>query len=259
MTEMSDQLTEKASKHFNESMRLVQAGKLEEALESLEEAEKIAHEADYDVVLLHTLKSKGQVLESLGRLDEALETYTSALKINEELLEKDPTNDFYTVIFQTNMNNIGNLGNLLRQEGKFQASKKCYETGLETCQKRLKYQPQSNYYQMYCGNTHNNLGELLAGMGQTEEAKENYEKSLKITDKLLIDFPGDFEYLSDKVMTLNNLGILFSEQGKKEEAKEYFEKALKILEGLHKDFPNNERVKEELNLTRERLERLERL
>lgn len=253
MTETADKLTEKAANRFNESLRLVQAGKLEEALESLQEAENIAREADYDVVLLHTLKSKGQVLESLGRLDEALETYTFALKTTEELLETDPSNEFYTVLLQTNMNNLGNLGNLFRKTGNSQASKQSYETGLEICQKRLKYQPQNDYYQMYCGNTYNNLGELLAGMDQTDEAKENYEKSLKISERLLKDFPGDFEYLSDKVMTLNNLGVLFSEEGQKEEARENFEKAVKILEDLHKDFPNNEKVKEELSSTREKL------
>jgi len=256
MTETSDQFTEKAARLMNESLHLVQSGKLGEALKSLQEAERIAREADYDVVLLHALKSEGQILETLGRLDEAQETYTYALRTTEELLETDPTNDFYTDILQANMSNIGNLGNLLRQKGKFQESRQCYEIGLEICQKRLKYQPQSDYYQMYCANTYNNLGELLAGMGQTEAAKESYEKSLKITEKLLIDFPGDFEYLSDKVMTLNNLGILFSEQGQKEGAKENFEKSLKILEGLHKDFPNNEKVKEELNLTHERLKAL---
>jgi len=256
MTETADQLTEKAARRFNESLRLVQEGKLEEALESLQEAEKIAREADYDVVLLHALKSKGQVLESLDRFDEAQETYIFALKTTEELLETDPKNEFYTVLLQTNMNNIGNLGNLLRQKGNFQASKQCYEIGLEICQKRLKYQPQNDYFRMYCGNTYNNLGELQAGMGQTEEAKENYEKALNISENLLKDFPGDFEYLSDKVMTLNNLGILLSEGGQKEDAKENFEKALKTLEGLNKDFPNNEKVKEELSLTRKRLEGL---
>lgn len=256
MTETADQMTEKAAKCFNESLRLVQEGKLEEALESLQESEKIAREADYDVVLLHALKSKGQVLEYLGRLDEALETYTLALKTTVELLETDPKNEFYTVLLQTNMNNIGNLGNLFRSKGNYQASRQSYETGLEICQKRLKYQPQNDYYRMYCGNTFNNLGELLAGMGQTEEAKENYEKSLKISEQLLKDFPGDFEYLSDKVMTLTNLGILFSEQGQKEGARKNFEEALKVLEGLNKDFPNNAKVKEELNLIRERLEGL---
>jgi tetratricopeptide (TPR) repeat protein len=228
MTETADQLTKKAAKLFNESLSLVQAGKLEEALESLEVAEKIAREGKEDAVLLHALKSKGQILESLGRLDEALETYTFALKSNEELLESDPKNELYLTLLQMNMNNIGNLGNLYRQTGNSQASKQSYETGLEACQKRLKNQPQTDYYQMYCGNTYNNLGELLAGMGQTEEAKENYEKSLKISENLLKDFPGDFEYLSDKVMTLNNLGILLSEEGQKEEAKDNFEKALSI-------------------------------
>lgn len=256
MTETADQLIEKAANRFNESLRLVQAGKLEEALESLQEAEKIAREAENDAVLLHALKSKGQILETLGRLDEALETYTFALKINEKLLETDPKNELYLTLLQMNMNNIGNLGNLFRQTGNSQASKESYETGLDICQKRLKIQPQNDYYQMYCGNTYNNLGELLAGMGLTEEAKENYEKSLKISEKLLNDFPGDFEYLSDKVMTLNNLGILFSEEEQKEEARENFKNALKILEGLSKNFPDNARIKEELSLTRERLEGL---
>ncbi len=222
-------------------MHLIQAGKLEEALESLQKAEKVAREAENDVVLLHTLKLRGQILESLGRLEEALETYTFALKTNEELLETDPEDELYLDLFQMNLNNIGNLGNIFRRTGNSQASKQSYETGLEICQKRLESQPENDYYQMYCGNTFNNLGELLAGMGQTEEAKENYEKALKIYEKLLKDFPGDFEYLSDKVMTLNNLGTLFSEEGQKEEAKENFKKALKILESLSKDFPENQR------------------
>lgn len=256
MTGTSDQLAEKAANSFNESLRLIQAEKLEEALASLEDAENFAREADYDVVLLHALKSKGQILQSLGRLEAALETYTSALEITEELLETDPKNEFYNVLLQTNMNNIGNLGNLLRERGNTEASKQSYETGLEFCQKRLKLQPQSDYYRMYCGNTHNNLGELLAGIGQTEAAKENYEKSLEISDNLLKDFPGDFEYLSDKVMTLNNLGILFAKEGKTAEARENFEEAIVILEGLNRDFPENQRVKEELQSTRERLETL---
>ena len=90
MAETSEQLTEKAAKRFNESLDMTQAGKLEEALEFLQKAEKAAREAENGVVLLHTLKLRGQILESLGRLEEALETYTSALKTNEELLETYP-------------------------------------------------------------------------------------------------------------------------------------------------------------------------
>ncbi len=254
MTETSEQSTEKAVKRFNESLDLIQVGKLEEALEFLPKAENAAYEAGNDAVLLHTLKLRGQILESLGRLEEALETYTFALKTNEELLETDPEDELYLDFLQMNLNNIGNLGNMFWRTGNSQSSKQSYETGIEICQKRLESQPENYFYQMYAGNTLNNLGELLAGMGQTEEAKENYEKALKIYEKLLEDYPGDQEYLSDTVMTLNNLGTLFSEEGQKEEAKENFKKALEILETLSKDYPENRKIKEELSLTRGELE-----
>ena len=57
-------------------------------------------------------------------------------------------------------------------------------------------------------------------------------------------------------MTLNNLGTLFSEKGQKEEAKENFKNALEILELLSKNYPENKELKEELYLTREKLEGL---
>ena len=57
-------------------------------------------------------------------------------------------------------------------------------------------------------------------------------------------------------MILNNLGTLFSEKGQKEEAKENFKKAFEILETLSKKDPENKKLKEELSLTREKLETL---
>ena len=62
----------------------------------------------------------------------------------------------------------------------------------KSAEKRLEFQPENEFYQMYAGNTLNNLGELLAGMGQTEEAKENYEKALKIYENLLKNYPGNW-------------------------------------------------------------------
>jgi tetratricopeptide (TPR) repeat protein len=256
MPEIPEQLREEAIKHFNESLDLMQEGRLEGALESLQKAEKTAHEAKDGAVLFHTLKVRGQMLQSLGRLEEALETYTFSLRTDEKLLETDPENKLYLDALRMNLNNIGNLGNIFWRMGKFQSSQQSYEVGLEICQKRLNAHPKNEFYQMYAGNTLNNLGELLAGMGQTEEAKENYEKALKIYENLLKNYPGDMEYLSDKIMTLNNLGTLFSEKGQKEEAKENFKKALEILKTLSEKNPENKQLQEELSLMREKLEAL---
>ena len=252
----AEKLREEAVKYFNETLDLMQKGRIEEALESLQTAEKIAQEAKDGAILFHTLKVRGQLMQSLGRLEEALETYTFSLRTCEKLLSTDPENKLYLDTLLMNLNNIGNLGNIFQRAGNFQSSQKCYEIGLEICRKRLDARPESEFYLMYAGNTLNNLGELLAGMGQTEEAEEKYEKALKIQEKLLKSYPENTEYLSDAAMILNNLGTLFSEKGQKEEAKENFKKAFEILETLSKKDPENKKLKEELSLTREKLESL---
>ena len=256
MAETSEQLREEAVKHFNESLDLIRSEKLEKSLEPLQKAEEAAREAQSDVILLHVLKLRGQILEYLGRLEEALEIYTFALKTNEKFLERDPENELFLDILEMDLNSIGNLGNKFRGIGNFQFSKRSYETGLGICRKRLEFQPENDFCRTYAGNTLNNLGELLAEKGQTEEAKENYEKALGIYEKILKDYPGDFEHISDKVMTLQNLGILFSKNGQKEEAKENLKKALEIMESLRKSYPENRKIKEEISLTQEKLKAL---
>ena len=72
--------------------------------------------------MFHTLKVRGQLLQSLGRLEEALETYTFSLRTSEKLLETDPENKLYLDTLLMNLNNIGNLGNIFRRMGNFQSS-----------------------------------------------------------------------------------------------------------------------------------------
>ncbi len=256
MPEKPDRLREEAVKHFNRTIDLMQEGKPEESLEALQKAENAAQEAKSEAILFHTLKARGQILQSLGRLEEALDTYVFSLKISYKSLLEDPANELYTDTIRLNLNNIGNLGNIFQRAGNFILSKQCYETGLEICQKLLDSHPENTFYQMYAGNTLNNLGELLFSKGQLEEAEEKYEKALEIYEKLLQKYPEDTEYLSDKEMTLNNLGILFSQKGQKEAAKKNFKESLEILEILSKKDPRDQKLKEEISLRREKLEKI---
>lgn len=256
MPETPEKLREEAVKYFNKTIDLMQEGKHEESLESLQKAEKAAQEAKNGAILFHTLKARGQILQSLGRLEEAMETYAFSLKTSEKLLSEDPENKLYTDTIHLNLNNLGNLGNIFQRMDNYVLARQCYETGLEICQKLLDSYQENNFYQMYVGNTLNNLGELLFTMGQAEEAGEKYEKTLKIYEKLLQKNPEDMEYLSDKEVTLNNLGILFSEIGQKEEAKKNFKEALGILEILSKKDPRDQKLKEEISLRRKKIERI---
>lgn len=256
MPENPEKLREEAVKYFNKTIDLMQEGKPEESLEYLQKAENAAQEAKNGAILFHTLKARGQILQSLGRLEEAMEIYAYTLKTSEKLLSKDPENKLYTDTLRLNLNNIGNLGNIFQGTGNFALSKQCYETGLEICQNLLNSYPENTFYQMYAGNTQNNLGELLFTMGHAEEAKEKYEEALKIYEKLLQTYPEDAEYLSDKEMTLNNLGILFSEKGQKAEAKKNFKESLEILETLSKKDLRDKKLKEEISLRREKIENI---
>ena len=248
-----EKLREEAVKLFNESIDLMQEGKPEKALESLSKAEKIAQEIKDGAILFHTLKVRGQLLQVLSRYEEALETYIFSLRINEKYLEMYPENELYLDTLHMNLNNVGNLGNFFQKEEKRQLSKQCYEIGLEISQKRLEFEPENEFYQMYTGNTLNNLGELLIQMGQIDSAKENYEKALEIYEKLLKIDPENLEYLSDTVMTLNNLGSLFFEKGQRGEGEKSFKKALEILELLNKKKPENKNFEAEIDSIRKRL------
>ena len=57
-------------------------------------------------------------------------------------------------------------------------------------------------------------------------------------------------------MTLNNLGILFSQKEQKEAAKKNFKESLEILEILSKKDPRDQKLKEEISLRREKLEKI---
>ena len=256
MPEMPTKLREEAVTYFNETLDLMQKGKPEEALESLRKAEEAAYDAKDGAILFHTLKVRGQLLQSLGRLEEAKETYTFSLTTSVKLLAEEPENKLYIDTLHMNLNNLGNLGNIFQRAGDFPSSQQCYEIGLEISRKQLDFHPENEFYRMYAGNTQNNIGELLFIMGNLEEAEEKYEEALKTYALLLKKFPKNPEYLSDTAMTLNNLGTLFSEKGQKAEAKENFEKALEILKKMGKKDPGNEKLREEISLTRKRLKAL---
>lgn len=254
MPDTPEELREEAVKYFNETLDLMQKRENEEALESLQKAESAAQQAEDGPILFHILKVRGQLLQSLDMLEEALETYAFSLIMSEKLLSEDPGNKLYTDTLRLNLNNLGNLGNTFQRMGNFSSSKQAYEIGLEICQFLLDSYPENEFYRMYAGNTLNNLGELLFTMGKPEEAKEKYEEALKTYALLLKNSPDNPEYVSDKAMTLNNLGTFYSEKGQKAEAKENFEKALEILKNLSKKEPGNEKLREEIRLTKGRLE-----
>ncbi len=240
MSESPEQLREEAGKYFQETLTLMQNGQPEKALESLQKAEEAAQKAKANDILIHTLNIRGQLMLTLGALDEVLRVCGFASNFFAEILSKDPENKFFQRSLQMNLNNIDTAGNLYSKACHFPEAKKSYELGLKVSQKLLNSNPDNKFCQIYVGNILGTLGTLLIrDMGRIEEAKQRYEKALEIYEELLKTDPENVTYQSDVGTMLNNLGNLLSDMGRIEEAKQRYEKALEIYEKLLKTNPEN--------------------
>ena len=92
---MSGSLRDSAIDHFNETISLMQEGQNKEALEELEKAEEAAKQAEASDVLLSIMSIKGELLLSLGALDEAVRVCGFASNFFADIISKDPENEFF--------------------------------------------------------------------------------------------------------------------------------------------------------------------
>ena len=178
MPEKPDRLREEAVKHFNRTIDLMQEGKPEESLEALQKAENAAQEAKSDAILFHTLKARGQILQSLGRLEEALDTYVFSLKISYKLLSEDPGNELYKDTIRLNLNNIGNSATFFRELATLSYRNNAMRPDLRSARSFLIPTGKhllSNVYGKYPKQPRR----TLFSKGQLEEAEENTKKPWK--------------------------------------------------------------------------------
>jgi len=113
MLETPTQLKEVAITHFNESLCLMQAGRYEEALEELENAEKAAKGAKADCFFLYFRIIKGQLMRSIGEYERSLRPHALSLKSTERALSKEPENELYQSILHINRDAIKSWESLL--------------------------------------------------------------------------------------------------------------------------------------------------
>lgn len=147
----------------------------------------------------------GNVYLYQGIYDKALFYYLKALKINEELGNKERISHSYN-----------NIGIVHYDQGNF-------DLALEYLYKGLKlYQELNN--KSGISSCYTNMGNVYADKGDIEKAMDCYNKSLKINEEL-----NDLDGLSQCYI---NLGLINSENGSYNEALKYYLKAQKIVEEI---------------------------
>jgi tetratricopeptide (TPR) repeat protein len=210
-----------SSELYQEAMRLFLAGRVSDALntldadrlrQSVEESKQrksIAEKGLADAIQAYLLRAR--LLTTQFRFDEAEKMYEEAMSAAPESLDAY----FAYAMFNQRLN---------RHHKALPAYKRC-----EDLARRSKDE-------IELARTLNNLGILHSAGNRMEDARKAFEEALKIRRQLAQQNPET--YLRALADTLNNLGILYHDQNRVEDARKAYEEALDIYEDFAKKAPD---------------------
>ncbi|PPD18958.1 MAG: hypothetical protein CTY24_12045 [Methylobacter sp.] len=211
-----------------QALDLYQKGKYEEALILFEKAvktkSKITGSRSNPADLAATYINTGTTLTSLGRLNEAENSFQKALAIYEEIGDKASI----AIV-------LNNLGSVYKARGELAKAEEAYTRALAISESILGSEHPDTATAL------NNLGSVFAAMGDLSKAEKYFSQALAINERI---------YGAEHPRTataLNNLGTIYRYEGKLDKALEAYQKALAITEStLGPSHPSIEAVRKNI-------------
>jgi tetratricopeptide (TPR) repeat protein len=242
-------------KQIHTAVSQIKKGNLDKALETLDKAENAARKAKSTDALYYILFTRGGILYSAAKYDDALETYEKALVAGEELLKSDPESADYQHYMGTTLSNTGNL---LKKKGENTKASEFYSRAREIYIVLMAQDPKNAVFRSYAGENLNSYAVFLAETDSIEEAGRIQKEAVEIYEKLLEESPENPGYQAELSVALSNLGSCLIQQSPEnnDAAKKNLERALEMQQNLLSQQPENERLKGEIELTQKRLESL---
>jgi Flp pilus assembly protein TadD len=223
-------------------------GRLQEALSTAEEAEKLFRELVttnpvYRGDLAKALYNRGIRYSELGRRQEALASTEEAVKIYRELAK---INQAFLGDLAMALNNLGvRYGGMGRPQEALAPTEEAVKI----------YRELAKIKQAFLGDLAmalNNLGVSYSKLGRKQEALAPTEEAVKVYRVLAKTNPA---FLGDLASSLNNLGYFQLELGQPEIARSAYEEALKLYRPMA---ASNSVFQEDLQRTQNNLDELNR-
>ncbi len=214
-----------------------------------------ASEEEIDWNLTWMLGTAGDMLNSLGKMNEAKKAYQRLFEICKERADAFPSYAKaqwdLSVLYER-------LGDLERAAGNAAAAREWYEKALEI-RKRLAEQMKDDVQaQRNLSVSYNNLGDLEQAAGNAAAAREWYEKAMEIDKQLAEKAPENVQYQRDLSVSYNKLGNLEFDAGNAAAAREWYEKLLTISKQLAQKAPENVQYQRGLSVSYNKLGNLEK-
>ncbi|NEZ55230.1 CHAT domain-containing protein [Adonisia turfae] len=190
-----------ADQLFNESVRLWQISRWQEALEKLKQALIVYQEIGDRQGESRALTGLGSIADSLGQYSQALDYFEQALMISREI--NDRASQGFT---------LNNIGLTYHKLGQYPRALNYYEQAL-----RIMRETGNRFGE---STTLNNIGGIYDSLGQDSQALDYYGQALVITREI-----GN---RTSEGSTLNNIGSIYNSLGQYLQALDYYGQALVI-------------------------------
>jgi tetratricopeptide (TPR) repeat protein len=256
-----------ASPLYEDAMRFFAVGKIDEALQALDEAKlrRLSQEAQERkeqaekqlAEATRTWLLRGKLLTTKFRFADAEAAYGEAVQASPGDFNACSEQAYFFAILhrytpavqgyvrclalaRANADlarvatTLNNLGALHRDQNRMEEARKAFEEALEIRRQLARTTP-GTYLPDVAG-TLNNLGVLHRDQNRMEEARKAFEEALDTYRQLARTTPGT--YLPDVAGTLNNLGVLHRDQNRVEEARKAYEEVLDTYRQLARTTPD---------------------
>ncbi len=184
-----------------------QSGNFEKCLQYTQQAKTIAEQTDppYKKGIASSINIIGNIYYTQSNYSQALNYYTAALKIQEEIENKRGVAVSYM-----------NIGNIYSVQGKYPDALKNYLIALKIAEEIGDKQ--------VAANCHNNVGTIYISQGNYPEALNSFFMTLTMQDKIKDKYVVSNAY--------NNIGSVYSDQGDHLNGLKNYSNALKIREEI---------------------------
>nr|CBH37274.1 hypothetical protein, containing tetratricopeptide repeats [uncultured archaeon] len=180
-------------------------GELDKALEYHGNALKLNEELGNKEGMAVGLGNIGNVYKTKGELDKALEYYGNALKLSEELGSKEGM----AIV-------LGNIGTVYRIKGELDKALEYHGNALKLDEELGSKEGMADQL--------GNIGNVYKTKGELDNALEYFRKALKLDEEL--------GRKKGVAVVLGNIGTVYGIRGELDKALEYYEKALELDEEL---------------------------
>jgi tetratricopeptide (TPR) repeat protein len=182
--------------------------------------------------LSHTYNRIGEALSLVGRSEEALDAFRTALTIREELAAKHPHTE-QELALALSHERVGDELRRLREDSEALRS---YRTSFDIRQQAVQSDPENHEALGVLAVSYDRIGLTL---GDTNEAFEAYSMSSAIRERLVKTEPRNARWHRDLAASYDNVGSYQLQQGHRDEAMALFRKARAIRATLAAGDPKN--------------------